>query len=70
MLGEWFIENTPAVAFPWGSIGVIATEFKPFIQSASVFGGLFISFLIIIINGGIAFIIINIKLGLKKMFQK
>lgn len=61
VLGEWFIENTPAVAFPWGSIGVIATEFKPFIQSASIFGGLFITLLVIIINGGIAFIIINIK---------
>lgn len=59
--GEWLIEYTPILAFPWGKIGVIATPYTPFIQSASIFGGMFISFLILIINGTIAFIVINFK---------
>ena len=62
------MENTPFLAFPWGKIEVIATEFTPFIQSASIFGGMFISFLILIINGGLAFIIINYKNKKKIVF--
>ena len=61
VLGEWFMEHTPFLAFPWGKIGVIATPFKIFIQSASLFGGMFISFLILIINGTLAYIIINYR---------
>lgn len=61
ILGEWFQENTPFLAFPWAKLGVIASEYTAFIQSASVFGSLFISFLILFINGGVAFAILNYK---------
>lgn len=67
VLGEWFMEHTPIIAFPWGKLGAIATPFKPFIQSASIFGGMFISFLILIVNGTLAYIIINHKYS-KKAF--
>ncbi len=67
VLGEWFMEHTPIIAFPWGKLGVIATPFKSFIQSASVFGGMFISFLILIINGTLAYIIINCKYAKKTL---
>ena len=67
VLGEWFMEHTPIIAFPWGKLGVIATPFKSFIQSASIFGGMFISFLILIINGTLAYIIINHKYSEKTL---
>ncbi len=67
VLGEWFMEHTPIIAFPWGKLGVIATPFKSFIQSASIFGGMFISFLILIINGTLAYIIINHKYSKKTL---
>jgi len=55
-----FQEYTPILAFPWAKIGVIESEFSAFIQSASLFGTLFISFLVIFLNGCIAFFILHI----------
>ncbi len=66
ILGEWLMENTPLLAFPWGKIGVIATESPAFIQSASIFGELFISLLILVINGGLAFALLNFN-NIKKV---
>ena len=60
------MENTPLLAFPWGKIGVIATESPAFIQSASIFGELFISLLILVINGGLAFALLNFN-NIKKV---
>lgn len=59
--GEWIQEHILFLPFPWARLGIIASPFTTFIQSASVFGSLFISFLIVMINGSIAFIILNYK---------
>lgn len=61
IFGEWLQEYTGLLPFPWGRIGVIPTSFTTFIQSASLFGSLFISLIILVINGSIAFIILNYK---------
>ncbi len=68
VLGEFFQEYTPLIAFPWANIAVIATDFTPFIQSASLFGGLFISFLIIFMNGCIAYKILHFRERRKVIF--
>lgn len=60
-LPEYLIEITPFLPFPWSKTGVIVSNFTPFIQSASLFGNLFISFLVILINSLIAFTIIHFK---------
>lgn len=61
VLGEWFQEITPFYPFPWGRLGVSAAQFPAFIQSASLFGSLFISFLILVINGLLAYGLTHIK---------
>lgn len=61
IVGELFQEILTLFPFPWARVGVIATPIATFIQSASVFGSLFITFLILIINGTIAYAIINYK---------
>lgn len=61
ILGEWIQGVLPALSFPWGRIGVIASPFISFIQSSSLFGTLFISLIIVMINGLLAFWFINIK---------
>ena len=60
-LPEYFLEITPILPFPWAKTGVIVSTFTPFIQSASLFGNLFISFLILFINSLLAFTIIHFK---------
>ncbi len=60
-LVEFFQEKTPLLPFPWSKAGTIVSSFTPFIQSASLFGTLFVSFLVYIINALIAFIILNHK---------
>lgn len=59
--GEYLLEIFPLFSFPWGRIGTITAVFRPFIQSASLFGGLFLSFLVISANGAAAYIIMNIR---------
>lgn len=54
ILSEWFCENCIPMNFPWVRLGTVITPFYTFLQSASVFGGLFISLIILIINGLIA----------------
>lgn len=54
ILSEWFCENVPLLSFPWIRLGTILSDFYIFLQSASIFGGLFISFLILVINGLVA----------------
>lgn len=61
VLGEWFQEITPFYPFPWGRLGVSAAQFTAFIQSASLLGSLFISYLILVINGLIAYGIAHMK---------
>jgi len=59
ILAEWLQEFLGIVAFPWARLSLSVTPWPLFIQSASVFGGLFISFLLILINGGFAFGIVK-----------
>lgn len=61
ILGEWIQESSPFLAFPWGRMGITMSNFVPFIQTASLFGSLFISFLVLCINCLIYLIIININ---------
>jgi apolipoprotein N-acyltransferase len=51
VLGEWLQGLFYPLAFPWARIGNIVTPFNTFIQSASLFGGMFISFLVLFVNG-------------------
>lgn len=47
---EW-IQGLGMLGFPWGKLAVSQTEVLPIIQSSSLFGSLFIGFLIILVNG-------------------
>lgn len=59
VLAEWFQEFLGFVAFPWARLALSVTPWPLFIQSASIFGGLFVSFLLLILNGGLAFSIVK-----------
>jgi apolipoprotein N-acyltransferase len=59
ILGEWIQEKAFFMPFPWARLGVIAAPITAFVQSASLFGSLFISFLILLINGSIAYTIVH-----------
>lgn len=54
ILGEWLAGSLYPVAFPWNRLCCVVSGFTPFIQSASLFGGLFISLIIMLINGFLA----------------
>lgn len=60
-LPEYLLQITPFLPFPWAKTGVIVSSFTAFIQSASLFGNLFISFLVILINSLLAFTIAHFK---------
>jgi apolipoprotein N-acyltransferase len=62
ILGEYLQGQFYPTAFPWCRIGTIIAPFTAFIQSASLLGGLFVSFLVIIINGFIALLLMSKKL--------
>ena len=51
IFGEWISGVFPPIAFPWNRLCNIVSGITPFIQSASVLGGLFISLSILCING-------------------
>lgn len=42
------------IGLPWGRLAISQVSVLPFIQSASLFGSLFVSFIIVLINGYIA----------------
>ena len=60
ILGEFIQENIPYISFPWARLSAIVAEINIFIQSSSLLGGLFISFIIVLINGLIYSILENI----------
>lgn len=62
---EWVQERLGFVTFPWIKIGLSITPNTPFIQSASLFGGLFISFLVLLVNGLIAYLLLSLYLKKK-----
>ncbi|NLK71069.1 MAG: apolipoprotein N-acyltransferase [Clostridiales bacterium] len=61
IFGEWLQGIFYPLAFPWARLANIVSPLTYFIQSASLFGSLFISFLILLINGFIAYSILNVK---------
>lgn len=60
ILGEFLQEMIGDLAFPWTRLGATISEFAPFIQSASLFGTLFISLLILLINSFLALAFVRI----------
>ncbi|MGN1481941.1 apolipoprotein N-acyltransferase [Porcipelethomonas sp.] len=50
IFGEWIQEQFIPFAFPWTRLCNIVSPNNLFIQTSSIFGGLFISFLVILIN--------------------
>ncbi|MDO5559354.1 MAG: apolipoprotein N-acyltransferase [Oscillospiraceae bacterium] len=67
ILGEWFHESLYPVMFPWFRLAAAVTPYPVLIQSASLFGSLFISFIVVCINGFAAYALINFK-DRKKLF--
>ncbi|MDR0920339.1 MAG: apolipoprotein N-acyltransferase, partial [Oscillospiraceae bacterium] len=61
VLGEWLQSLFYPLAFPWSRLANIIAPFTPFIQSASLFGSLFISLIILLFNGFSALVINNLK---------
>lgn len=51
---EWFQEQT-VWGFPWGRLAISQYAFLPAIQSASLFGSLFVSFIIVLCNCLVAY---------------
>ena len=60
ILGEFIQEYIPYISFPWFRLSTIVAQKEIFIQSASLLGGLFVSFIIVAINGCICIIIENL----------
>lgn len=69
IFGEWLQGIFSPIAFPWIRIGNIASPFTMFIQSASIFGTLFISLLILLINFSGALFFYYIKSAKKYIFS-
>lgn len=49
-LGEFIISALPIIGYPMITLSLCMTDFKPFLQISSLFGSLFITFLIVLIN--------------------
>lgn len=60
ILGEFIQEYIPYISFPWVRLSAIVAQKEVIIQSVSVLGSLFVSFIIVVINGLICIIIENI----------
>lgn len=61
ILGEFLTQCFTPLSFPWARLGAIVTPFTAFIQSANLFGSLFLSFLIVMINGFLCRAVMAIK---------
>lgn len=59
IFAEGLQEFLGIVAFPWARLSLSVTPWPVFLQSASLFGGLFVSFLLLLINGSLAFGIVK-----------
>lgn len=63
-LGEWLQGAVPVFSFPWFRLSAVAVSAPILIQGASLFGGLFVSFLIMLWNGLLARLLIKSRLEL------
>ena len=60
ILGEFIQEYIPYISFPWIRLSAVVAQKEIIIQSASLLGGLFVSFIIASINGLICVILENL----------
>lgn len=61
VLGELLISLMGDLAFPWGRLANIAIPCLPFVQSAALLGGLFVSLIIMLINALLAFGLLSLR---------
>ena len=61
VLSENAMEYMGDLTFSWGRLAHLASPLTPFLQSASLFGSLFLSLLILLVNGGIAMAVLHWK---------
>lgn len=61
MAAEWLPGVLPFVSFPWFRLGTVITPYEAAIQTASLFGSLYLSFFIVLVNGLIAWILCSGK---------
>lgn len=54
-IGEWLCENVFALSFPWSTVSLSAVSWQELIQSSALLGGKFTSFIILAVNGLIAY---------------
>lgn len=62
VLSETVMEYMGDITFPWGRLSQLVTPCTPFLQSASLFGSLFLSLLLLLISGGVAMAILHHKM--------
>ena len=65
VLGEYF-QSVGTFAFPWTRLFVGQTSFISLLQSASLFGSYFITFIMVLVNALVAFSLLNFKDNRKK----
>ena len=67
IFGEWMQGIFPHVSLPWVRLGNVVSCFTAFIQTASLFGTLFVSFLIVSINALLSYAFLSRKVTVKSI---
>lgn len=65
VVGE-YLQSVGTFAFPWTRLFVGQTAFPALLQSASLFGSYFITFIMVLVNALVAFSFINAKVNKKR----
>ena len=65
VLGE-YMQSVGTFAFPWARLFVGQTENVALLQSASLFGSYFITFIMVLVNSFLAFSLMNVQTNKKK----
>ena len=60
-LGEWGIAQMGSLAFPWARLANVAAAAPWFVQAASLFGGSFVSMIIICISGFVVYALLHLR---------
>ena len=58
-----YLQTLGPLAFPWCRVSIAQSEFLPFLQSASLFGSYFITYIVLLINGLIAYAFLKPEKG-------
>ena len=56
-----YVQEQGVLGFPWGKLVISQVSYLPIVQSVSLFGSIFISFIIVIFNGLISLSVIEYK---------